>query len=51
MEKFEKKKDKRKLDPTQIEKENIKISKQQIKINNLKEDVVKAEKKLSKVRD
>ncbi len=50
IEKFNSKKGKGKLDAIEIEKENIKISKQQIKIKETEQDIIKAEKKLQKLR-
>jgi hypothetical protein len=48
--KFAKNRAKGKLSPVEIEKENVKISKQQLKIKELEEDILKAEKKLKKLR-
>ena len=49
--KFDKKQSKGKLDAIEIEKFNIKISKQQIKIQKLMEDEIKDEKKLNRLRN
>ena len=48
---FESQKSRGKLTSTDIEEENIKISKQQIKINDLNDDLIKAEEKLIKLRN
>lgn len=50
-EKFEQKKSKGKLSSTEIEKENIRISKQQIKINKLEGDLDRTKDKLTKMRE
>ena len=49
-EKFSRNRAKGKMTPVEIEKENLNITKQQLKIKELEEDVAKAEKKLSKLR-
>ena len=49
--KFAKDKRKGKLSDIDIEKENIKISKQTIKIQELQQDIDKNEKKLNKLRN
>ncbi|MGV9003400.1 hypothetical protein [Flavobacterium sp.] len=48
--KFAKSKDKGKLTPVEIEKENLKITKKQLKIKELEEDILTTEKKLNKLR-
>lgn len=48
--KFAKNRAKGKYTPVQIEKENLKITKQQLKIKELEEDILKTEKKLNKLR-
>jgi hypothetical protein len=49
--KFARNKAKGKYSPVDIEKENVKISKQQLKIKELEEDIADAEKKLGKLRN
>lgn len=49
--KLEKNKRKGKISEIDIEKENIKISKQLIKIKEIQEDIDKAEKKVNKLRN
>ena len=48
--KFAKNKAKGKLSPVEIEKENVNITKQQLKISEIQEDLRKDEKKLNKLR-
>lgn len=48
--KFAKNKAKGKLTPVEIEKENVKITKQQLKITEIEEDIQKSQKKLNKLR-
>ena len=49
-EKFSRNRAKGKMTPVEIEKENLNITKQQLRIKELEEDVAKAEKKLNKLR-
>jgi hypothetical protein len=48
--KFEKNKAKGKLSPVEIEKGNVDLTKQQLKIKEAEEDLAKAQKKLKKLR-